>query len=199
MADDNPYLTRNERLAREFDLLVMQNKLREDCAADLVMLFGPKCVVKDDGVYLDDKPLKEAVEAIVAARPYTHPVDAVSPDVAARNDLETQALAGNLTAFGRLQKQLSAADFAAWQKKTGAVPGKPAVEVVKDDGTNKDAEKHAKTPWANTPANVDPKTGRYSARALTLQSNLVRGIGAEKSAEIAASVGAKLGSVRPAA
>jgi hypothetical protein len=52
---------------------------------------------------------------------------------------------------------------------------------------------HSKNPWAATEANINPKTGRFSDDAIHRQMSLVRATGPEKSAQIAASVGSKLG------
>jgi hypothetical protein len=54
----------------------------------------------------------------------------------------------------------------------------------------------SKNPWAATPENCDPRTGRYREGAINRQMSCVRAMGPERAAEIAAAadgVGAKLG------
>ncbi|HUI12570.1 MAG TPA: hypothetical protein VL048_03765 [Xanthobacteraceae bacterium] len=104
-------------------------------------------------------------------------------------ELATKAfVARNMTAQSQLYRTVGPQRFDELKKMyANGVP-----ESVKKLKPNAD---HARNPWSSEHA--DPKTGRYTARAMTLQSNLVRSIGAAKAAEIAAAVGAKIGDVRP--
>jgi len=58
------------------------------------------------------------------------------------------------------------------------------------------AADQSRNPWSR--AHTDPKTGRYTAKAMTLQSNLVKAIGLTKASEIAAAVGARVGDTKAA-
>lgn len=71
------------------------------------------------------------------------------------------------------------------------------------DGIPQDVQKklrpaadQSRNPWSR--AHTDPKTGRFTPRAMTLQSNLVKAIGYAKASEIAAAVGAKIGDTKAA-
>lgn len=57
------------------------------------------------------------------------------------------------------------------------------------------AADQSRNPWSR--AHTDAR-GRYTARALTLQSNLVKAIGLAKASEIAAAVGSKVGDTKAA-
>lgn len=103
--------------------------------------------------------------------------------------------APNLTAQTRVVKQfgLERAKEVAAMFGTSLGSAKP--------GTAPDGMKPAtpaggeRNPWSSQYA--DPKTGRYSARAITLQANLVKAIGFQKASEIARAAGARIGDVRP--
>jgi len=55
---------------------------------------------------------------------------------------------------------------------------------------------HSTNPWRGTPDNLEPGSNRYSAAAFKAQVSVVRALGPEKSAALAAACGAKLGDVR---
>lgn len=124
------------------------------------------------------------------------------PKAGSDDDLARQAfLFGHATSqslyvrkFGREAANEAAARYS--NPFANGVYGKPGVEpetekALRNGGSNKDTN-----PWSS--ANVGPD-GRYTARALTLQGNLVRAIGLAKANAIAAAVGARVGDVRPRA
>jgi hypothetical protein len=58
-------------------------------------------------------------------------------------------------------------------------------------------EKAPTNPWARDGKNLDPATGKYSPAAITRQAALVKGLGIQKAAAIAAAVGSKIGDTKP--
>lgn len=89
----------------------------------------------------------------------------------------------NKTAQGKLYNAVGPTRYAeikaAWDNGTINIP-KP-----KDAG-------HTKNPWAAVDKNID-KRGRYTDDAIKRQMSLTRAVGVERAAQIAASVGNKLG------
>ncbi|HUE11648.1 MAG TPA: hypothetical protein VMQ54_11945, partial [Steroidobacteraceae bacterium] len=55
---------------------------------------------------------------------------------------------------------------------------------------------HSKNPWRGTPDNLEPGSTKYSAAAFKAQVSIVRALGVEKAAALAAACGAKVGDVR---
>jgi hypothetical protein len=55
---------------------------------------------------------------------------------------------------------------------------------------------HSKNPWRGTPDNLEPGSTKYSAEAFKAQVSIVRALGVEKAAALAAACGAKVGDVR---
>lgn len=105
-----------------------------------------------------------------------------------QSDVEVELLTaafvrGNKTAEGRLFNAVGAERYAELKKSFA-------------DGTlnlpkPKDAD-HTKNPWAAVDKNID-KRGRYTDDAIKRQMSLTRAVGVERAAQIAASVGNKLG------
>jgi hypothetical protein len=107
----------------------------------------------------------------------------------------------SLTARGELRREVSAADFARLAAEWGsdAVRLKPGRALDEDGAFAEIKAPNAANAWSDHPSNVDPKTGRYTAAALTRQASVVRGLGAEKAAGMARSAGAFLGATAPRA
>lgn len=107
---------------------------------------------------------------------------------------------GNVTARGQLAKSMSADELDRIAQSFGLRDAKdfrhgnaPAAP-----GGEKPSEGDDKNPWSKHPNNIDPRTGRYSANAITRQSQIVKAdVG--MATRLAAKHGAKIGSVRPAA
>lgn len=55
---------------------------------------------------------------------------------------------------------------------------------------------HKSNPWRGTPDNLEPGTNKYSAAAFKAQVSIVRSLGIEKAAALAAACGARVGDVR---
>jgi hypothetical protein len=134
-------IDRNELLAQAGDRLVLAGKMVPSAVADLVTMFGPKCVVDTllNAVTLNGDSLDDAVAKELAKRDYWKPVSKDDPAVSARADLEAGALSGNVTMHGRLMKALGEADYRAWCKTHGAQAGR-AAKVNEED--------HSKNPFA---------------------------------------------------
>jgi len=188
MPDDNQYLTKHERLAREFDGLVLANKLRPEVAPDLVAIFGPRCIVNDKDVLLDGLDLKSAAEKIVADRPYAQPADAVSPEASAVSALVEQARHGNVTAWSRLAKNHPAAfaDLKARGLKPGDLwTGNGKIETP---DKNKSRSHHASNPFAA----LRDANGKIDPAAAARVASVITGLGATKAAALAKAAGVTL-------
>lgn len=110
---------------------------------------------------------------------------------------------GNLSAQGLVVRKLgeTAAQKIAEQFGTSLGATKPG--IVPENYRNKipdhDHARPSTNPWSAHPSNLD-HLGRYSARAITSQANVVKNLGEQKAAAIAAAAGgAKLGDIRPPA
>lgn len=55
---------------------------------------------------------------------------------------------------------------------------------------------HKTNPWRGTPDNLEPGSNKYSSKAFASQVSVVRSLGVEKAAAMAAACGAKVGDVR---
>lgn len=95
----------------------------------------------------------------------------------------------NLTAAGKLFSLVGGKRYeelkAQWSN------GVPKSEKIRLNGKGD----HSTNPWAATEGNINPKTGRFTDAAIAKQMSVVRGLGAEKSAALAAAVGSKLGDI----
>jgi hypothetical protein len=105
-------------------------------------------------------------------------------------ELATRAFVNkNMTAQGRLYATVGPQRFEELKKMwANGIPEDVQKKL-------RPAADQSRNPWsrAHTDAN-----GRYTARAMTLQSNLVKAIGIAKASEIAAAVGAKVGDTKAA-
>jgi hypothetical protein len=105
------------------------------------------------------------------------------PDVVADN-LQRDALAGNVTAHGRLSRQLGDVQYAEWCKANGAAPGKAATV----EKTNETGHKSKSTnPWS------------ADGWDFLRQQSITKSLGAAKAAELAAAAGSFVGATRPGA
>jgi len=95
----------------------------------------------------------------------------------------------NKTAESRLYRTVGEARFG--ELKALYANGLPESEKKKLNGNGD----HTKNPWIGAGDNINPKTGRYTDAAITRQISLVRAIGVEKAAAVAASVHSKLGDI----
>ena len=119
------------------------------------------------------------------------------------SDTETDELGrrayldGNLTAQGLFERRYgtdaSRAMAAKYNNTVGS--GKPGTAPEADTTKNLPKD-HKNNPWADAPANIDARTGRYSAAAISRQASLCK-TDIALAARIAASVGARVGDVRP--
>lgn len=106
-------------------------------------------------------------------------------------------LEGNITAAGRFVSLYGseAAERMAARFKNTLSSGKPGI-APEGDATKDLPKDHKSNPWADIPANVDPRTGRYNAAAVSKMASLCK-VDVALAARIAASVGARIGDVRP--
>ena len=93
----------------------------------------------------------------------------------------------NLTDAGKLFVQVGEKRFN--ELKAQWANGIPESEKKRLNGKGD----HSTNPWAAVEGNINPKTGRFTEAAIAKQMSVVRGLGAEKSAALAAAVGCKLG------
>jgi hypothetical protein len=69
---------------------------------------------------IDGLDLDAAIDKILVERPIFAAREA-APEIKAQADLEAKALAGNVTAYAQLSKQLGPTAFAAWRAKHGNI------------------------------------------------------------------------------
>jgi hypothetical protein len=170
-------------LLREFaDQAVFARKLHPAAVADLLAIYGPKCIVDNGGVVtLEGKPLDEAINDLIATRPHWRPSQDVgdATEKHERAELMAKAENGNVSAFAKLKMTLPAKEFSDWQTRTGAVVGRKAV-APKTDAEKKQAA--ADNPWSDDSAEGNARRAEY-----------IRKHGAKESANRAREAGRTLG------
>lgn len=176
----------------------LRNYAAEGRVADLCADGG----VSDIEIFLEEfriglfneENAKQYIEDCRASRPHRF---TVTHDM---NDEAVGAFGPNRTltaqaAFVRKYGESHAREVAARFGTTiGSLKGGTVPEDVKKQISDKNPDASKPTnPWH--PSHCDAR-GYYTARALTLQANAVKGLGAEKAAALAAVHGAKLGAVK---
>jgi hypothetical protein len=107
-------------------------------------------------------------------------------------------LEGNLAARGQIVKRIGVAAAEAEAARYGLKGLADMSKGVRpSDVKAPDKEKKQTNPWARDGKNLDPATGKYSPAAITRQAALVKGLGIQKAAAIAAAVGSKIGDTKP--
>jgi hypothetical protein len=106
------------------------------------------------------------------------------PDVVADN-LQRDALAGNMTARGTLYKQLGERQFGEWLKANGLAS--ISAKYVAPDKPNGAAKSKSTNPWG------------ADSWDFARQLSITKALGAVKAAEMAAAAGSFLGATRPGA
>lgn len=166
---------------------LMQARIKEACAAAGVLKSAfDDFVVDHEAFKFDEASMPAYIEKCRAAKPHRFALQS-DHDV---EQCQAAFIAKNKTAEGQLYRAVGPARFA--ELKALYADGVP--ESVKKNTKTPD---HSKNPWANLPENLDPKTGMYNARAVGRMAALAKAMPLPKVAEIAASVGAKIGDVRP--
>ena len=170
------------------DQLVADGKMAPTVPADAVMLLQSRVTFPNDVAMIDGVPLATALENWCAAAAHRQP-----PKVDA--DLDMNNLGDRAKAQASMRPDLFLDLLKAWglngpgDTKRGTRPVSANGGAAKPDKSN---------PWANDPANVDSKTGRYTANALTRMGQLVKTDPA-MAARLAKACGVVIGAVRPAA
>ncbi len=178
MADDLN-LGKAELLARALDRAAAAGKLQPSAIPDALELLKSKVVVDTtlNACLIDGESLDDGVAKWIEARPHVRPQAA--SEITARADLEARALAGNVSAHGLLMKDLGKADYDAWCKRTGAVPGKKAVNA--DDG---DKQQHKNNPWAT----LRDANGKVDPASQARVTGIIGSLGPKVAAELAKAV-----------
>jgi len=96
----------------------------------------------------------------------------------------------NMTAQSQLYKAVGEKRFN--ELKALYANGLPESEKKRLNGS----ADHSKNPWRGTPDNLEPGSNKYSAKAFAAQVSVVRALGVEKAAALAAACGAKVGDIR---
>jgi len=181
---------KNEMLLQAIDRAVLGNRMKIEAAKDCYDLYSTKCVVDPETlqVTLENLPLDKGLEAIIEKRPLWKPTGP-DPRAVAQQELEATALAGNVSAHGRLHRTLGPERYQQWCKDHAAKPGKAADEV-------------AAATAAAAAANGDDKTKDNPWLAekwsVTRQGQLVRALGIEAANRIAKAAGSHVGATKPA-
>jgi len=172
---------KNELLLQAIDRAVLGGRMKIEAAKDAYALYHSSCLVDADTlqITLDGLPLDDALAKIIKGRPLWQP-SGPDPRVVAREALEAEVLAGSVSAHGRAFKQWGKDEYEKFIAKHAAKPGERAKDKADDKGTD-----HATNPFHKSNWNV------------TKQAALLRAVGSEKCAQIAASVGSKIGATHP--
>jgi hypothetical protein len=126
-------LDRNELLLQAAERAVLRGQLRPEAVTDLHELYKDKCLVTDNEVTLNGASLDDAVAELVRKRPLWQPPKD-DPRINARKELEGEALAGSVSAHGRLWKRFEAEygktlgdqKYQDWCRENSAKPGSKA-------------------------------------------------------------------------
>jgi hypothetical protein len=126
----------------------------------------------------DNMPADKFIAALRETRPYYF------PDTVADN-LQRDALAGNMTARGALYKQLGEKQFGEWLKANGLAS--MTAKYTAPDKPNGAAKSKSTNPWG------------ADSWDFARQLSITKALGAVKAAEMAAAAGSFLGATRPGA
>jgi hypothetical protein len=166
---------------------LMQARIKEACAAAGVLESAfDDFIIDHEAFKFTEAEIGTYIEQCRTEKPHRFAI---------QNDHDAELcqsafIAKNMTAQSRLFREVGSQRFA--ELKALYADGVP--ESVKKNTKTLD---HSKNPWANIPENLDAKTGMYNARAVGRMAALAKAMPLPKVAEIAASVGAKIGDVRP--
>jgi hypothetical protein len=179
---------KNELLHQALDRAVLRGAMRVEAVPDAMDLFGDKCTVDPAhlDVTLNGLSLDAAVEKLIEDRPLWRP-QGPDPTVVAQKELEAAALAGNVSAHGRLFKSMGKVAYDQWRAKHAAQPGKAADEAAAAAAAAAGADdKTRDNPWL---------AGNWNA---TRQGQIVRSLGIEAAQRIAKAANSHVGATRPA-
>ena len=111
-----------ELFERAIDRAITNGKMNGEARSLMVELYRGKVIVdpKVGTVEIDGLDLDAAIDKILVERPIFAAREA-TPEIRAQADLEAKALAGNVTAYAQLSKQLGPTAFAAWRAKHGNI------------------------------------------------------------------------------
>jgi hypothetical protein len=178
---------KNEMLLQAIDRAVLGNRMKVEAAKDCYDLYAKSCVVDPETmqVTLDNLPLDQGLARIIEKRPLWQPTGP-DPRAVAQQELEGAALAGNVSAHGRLLRTLGAEKYQQWCKDHAAKPGKVADEAAAAAALANADDKTKDNPWLAEKWNV------------TKQAQIVRALGVEAAQRIAKAAGSYIGSTKPA-
>jgi hypothetical protein len=147
---------KNILLREAIDRAVLGGKMKVEAVKDCYDLYSTKCLVDGDTlqITLDGLPLDDAVAKIIEKRPLWQP-SGPDPRVVAQQELEAAALAGNVTAHGRLARTMGQTAYDAWRAKHAVKPGQAAVAATDDTKTDVDP-KNPFVGFRDAAGKVDP-------------------------------------------
>jgi hypothetical protein len=180
---------KNEMLLQAIDRAVLGGRMKVEAAKDCYDLYSTKCVVDPETcqVTLDNLPIDEGLTRVIKGRPLWVP-SGPDPRAVAQTELENAALAGNVSAHGRLLRTLGAEKYQQWCKDHAAKPGKVADEAAAAAALANADDKTKDNPWSSEP-------GKWS---VTRQGQVVRALGIEAAQRIAKAAGSYVGATKPA-
>ncbi len=201
----------NILLLQALEQQVLAGKLLPKAVFDLYDALDGECEVSptENTVFINNKPIAEAVAEAVAERPWVAPPKPEGPTADERlAQLQADALAGNVSKHGELYKVMGAEAYEKWRTGNKAAPGKDA-----SAGPDVIAELEAKIAELKTgkavaaPVKINGADPTYPSRNpwrkenwnLTRQGEVVRALGVAKAGEIAKAAGSFVGATRPAA
>lgn len=162
---------KNILLREAIDRAVLAGKMKVEAVKDCYDLYATKCLVDGDTlqITLDGLPLDDAVAKIIEKRPLWQP-SGPDPRVVAQQELEAAALAGNVTAHGRLARTMGQTAYDAWRAKHAVKPGQAAVAAT--DNTNTDVD--PKNPFVGF---RDAATGKVDPAKSAIVAALIKSAG----------------------
>jgi hypothetical protein len=178
---------KNEMLLQAIDRAVLGNRMKVEAAKDCYDLYAKSCVVDPETmqVTLDNLPLDQGLARIIEKRPLWQPTGP-DPRAVAQQELEGAALAGNVSAHGRLLRTLGAEKYQQWCKDHAAKPGKVADEAAAAAALANADDKTKDNPWLAEKWNV------------TKQAQIVRALGIEAAQRIAKAANSYVGATKAA-
>ena len=177
---------KNEMLLQAIDRAVLGGRMKIEAAQDCYDLYAKSCVVDPATLQstLENLPINEGLAKIIDKRPLWKP-SGPDPRAVAQQELEGAALAGNVSAHGKLLRTLGKERYAQWCKEHAAKPGKVADEAAAAAAADA-ADKTKDNPWLPDKWSV------------TRQGQIVRSLGIEAAQRIAKAANSHVGATKPA-
>lgn len=156
------------------------------CEDEIVLFFQNQITWHGDNPLVNGKPLADVIRQSLKAHPHWQPIPLDS-------DVDLNNLTERAKFFNGMRPDLIADYCRAWGLR-GPGDTRPGKRPENTDGKKSPPDRN--NPWDREAQGIiDPKTGRYSAAALTAQSRLVRA-DPKAAARIAAAANSFIGATK---